>query len=78
MASPGSSYSVNSYFKFWDTNLHKMHDLLTVKMRALSRIPCPREGGGREGKKERGRERERERETKSRPCEKIPEAKGRL
>ena len=39
-----------------------MHDLLTVKMKALSRIPCPREGGGREGKKERGRERERERE----------------
>ena len=74
LALPGSSYSLNSHFKFPNTDLHKMYDLLTVKIKPLGRIPW---GGG---EKERGggeREGERGRERKSRPCEKIPEAKGR-
>ena len=56
-----------------------MYDLLTVKIKPLSRTPYPEE---REKFKERERERETEGEgdggRKSRPCEKIPEAKGRL
>lgn len=61
MALPGSSYSLNSHFKLWNTNLHKMYDLLTVKIKPLSRTPYP---GEREKfkERERGREGQRERE----------------
>lgn len=38
-----ASYSLNSHFKFWNTNLHNMYDLLTVKIKPLSRIPYPGE-----------------------------------
>ena len=52
LALPGRSYSWNSHFKFQNTNLHKMYDLLTVKIKPLSRIPYPEgrkwEGGDRD------------------------------
>lgn len=54
LALPGSSYSWNSHFKFQNTNLHKMYDLLTVKIKPLSRIPCP------EGRKWEGGDRRKE------------------
>ena len=54
LALPGSSYSLNSHFKFPNTDLHKMYDLLTVKIKPLGRIPWGGEGREREREGERG------------------------